>query len=755
MRRKFIRQSCSLLIYSSGVESDRPERRVSLFVKDRVEHILNYHNKTGWLINIHFWLLIMSLIPVVSGETSNGLKPCMLARLGSRLTVIPEPDLGRIRVLPLGHHLPEFQGLQVKWITDSSVSSFPDPAGVLPGNLVQKIGPTSVTFEYPVKDSKQILEYRLWSPFCPDLPDWRSTSVMFFELTIRNTSEVPSAGVLEFQLASEGDILQTESQSTAGLLYCWEFSLDQEKHSSSDIVEFIAPQVAAKVVPSKDVTQFRVNGSGDFVACGLQKDGWSYDQGVLKADVMIPPGASIQKRLAISFRTQSPVLKVDGQPCTILVPDPKVDVLATARTALKNYELIMNSNRRFENELLHGFHTEYQIELVSLGFQSFLSNTWIIRNPDGSPRYSEWEGRPLYHSTLDVVYNTSLFHLKYTPDLLANLLRQRPAYNQKNHLSHDIGKGLVIGKNSYPVKMIVEEDTNYILLQYMYARATGDFSIIREQTHLLKTLTEGLINADTDGDGLPNKGTINTFDDASSSINSAENQLYLGVKTAAALYAIQLMGRNVPELLQNRGKRISTVIQTIVDTINGSWLGDHYPINLASEKSKSKFVVLPYTKHQTSNPKPTASDSSDGYSNYIAHGLVPLLLFGEEEPAKWFEHMATHLENAHQKTNTEYGDAHRDGSTNVWISQNMWRDLAAAYLGSDLDFQKLHKQYWHNQEECFRRSRQVFDDKKQAPWLGFCDSPESSFLTYYSRGIPIIMLPQALSQTSFTRTGTP
>ena len=106
--------------------------------------------------------------------------------------------------------------------------------------------------------------------------------------------------------------------------------------------------------------------------------------------------------------------------------------------------------------------------------------------------------------------------------------------------------------------------------------------------------------------------------------------------------------------------------------------------------------------------------------------------------------MVTHLMTAHLKTNTDFGDSHRDGISNVWISQNMWRDLAAAYLGAELDFKKLHSQYWHNQMVCFQRSRNLPDNAVSSPWTGFCDSPESSFLTWYSRGIPLILLPRAM-----------
>ena len=75
---------------------------------------------------------------------------------------------------------------------------------------------------------------------------------------------------------------------------------------------------------------------------------------------------------------------------------------------------------------------------------------------------------PFFHSTLDVVFNTAPFHIMFTPDLLKNLLLNWPKYSVDGHLPHDMGRGFIIGKNQYPVKMSIEEDTNYLLLSFLY-----------------------------------------------------------------------------------------------------------------------------------------------------------------------------------------------------------------------------------------------------------------------------------------------
>ena len=195
-----------------------------------------------------------------------------------------------------------------------------------------------------------------------------------------------------------------------------------------------------------------------------------------------------------------------------------------------------------------------------------------------------------------------------------------------------------------------------------------------------------------------------------------------------------------------------------------SWSKDHYPIFIKTDRDDSikplhaqiisksdrngtKHILLPYDPDKTDGMIiHDTNDDHDGYSNYIAHGLIPLFFVGKGRQLLPADKLSQHLLIASKKTSTKYGDSHRDGQTNVWVSQNMWRDLVALYLGLplDLDLEYEHK-YQALQDDCFQKY------SSKGSWYGFCDSPVNSFLTSYSRGIPIIAFPLAKHHISYSK----
>jgi hypothetical protein len=294
--------------------------------------------------------------------------------------------------------------------------------------------------------------------------------------------------------------------------------------------------------------------------------------------------------------------------------------------------------------------------------------------------------------------------------------------------------------------MTIEEDSNFILLHHLYYHFTGSDALVREQKQFLLDLAQKMIAMDTNGDGLPDQGSINTFDDAPRSINASQNQLYLGVKMMAALAALRAMPAfaDAPESWKNSA---SAAVEKIAQTIKASWRDDHYPIAVGEQKFKRIGVLLPSGSKQSpaeAPTKPLSADDPSGYSNYLANGLVPLFLTGCENLVPSIPELSDHLINAHLMTETKYGDAHRDGWSNVWISQNIWRDASAMYLKTPFDFNTFVSKYWASQMNAFsaRSSNPV--------WEGYCDSPENSFLTSYGRGVDILVYPYAERKMSLS-----
>jgi len=70
---------------------------------------------------------------------------------------------------------------------------------------------------------------------------------------------------------------------------------------------------------------------------------------------------------------------------------------------------------------------------------------------------------------------------------------------------------------------------------------TGGRQYATKYEALSKRLARFLMDADTTGDGIPNRGTANTIDDASPAVQYAKKSTYLGVKTLCALKSVERM----------------------------------------------------------------------------------------------------------------------------------------------------------------------------------------------------------------------
>ncbi|MBN1879431.1 hypothetical protein JW823_04905 [bacterium] len=691
----------------------------------------------------------MQSSPAGRTSTSSPEPPVQLSRLGSRLTIIPEPDRNRIRVLPIGHCFTEFSGLTLTVTADKKTTLCPSCNPNESSQINRTLTPTSIAYSIPVPgtpmDQPALLEYRLVSPLTPNIQRWRTAPVMLAELTLTNPG--PIAVTCQVSLSGLTNQLHKVETANNAILLSTPLSIpiDQQSVVNYEIRDYLAPQLRSTPAKQSGTTGFSSVINGTFTMIAQRDDGWLAElklgTGRLTSTLTAQAGQSARTVCAITFHTNSPVLSIDGNLCPFAYTADFNNASDLAEAALRHAQDLLETDAR-TCRILGGpsqFEAAIAYEaLRQIALQSFLSNTWLVRQPDGSTRYSEWEGFPLFHSTLDVVFNTSLFHLAFAPDLLADMLMHWPLYHQDGDMPHDMGKGLVIDRNAYPVRMTVEENANYLLLHAMLAARTGNNATAAAQRDTIDRLVRRLIASDTDSDTLPDTGVINTFDDAPPSVNSAPNQIYLGIKTAAALQAAAQVLSTV--LSKNTCAHALNRSQLIFKTIERSWTGTLFPIALpapqstAPEQGKVTGVLLPLDHDKPINTS-NGNEDPNGYCNYAAHGLVALWLCGLSAPVDLETRMRFHLESAHEKTQTGYGDSHRDGHANVWISQNMWRDLAALYLGADIDYHRQHAKYLKLQVES------VTHRTGNCRWEGFCDSPENSFLTCYSRGIPILAFP--------------
>ncbi len=375
-----------------------------------------------------------------------------------------------------------------------------------------------------------------------------------------------------------------------------------------------------------------------------------------------------------------PVLTVFGQPASFKYRWLFTDADAVAAFGQRHFADLWRKGQLMEDLIANAGLTKAQADLIRFSFQNFLLNSWWVVRDDGNEWFSVWEGSCYFHSTVDVEYNDALVYLAFWPELLEMLLDEWSLFELQDEvgsfLAHDMGGELEVGKQAYHHPMPVEENANFLLLLHCLWRWTGDDELIKRHSGLAKRLTAYFERSDTTGNGFPNLGVANTIDDASPAVQFAREQTYLAVKTLCACHAASQMAEALEE--DEWAQQCQRIISRIRRTLDEqAWLGDHYAVCL--ERSAEGLVDA-----WTGEPLSGELVGWDAYSIYTANGLLYLLLSANAPELNW-ERLRTDIVNAYWQTLTEYGCTHTSADrSNVWVSQNLWRDFVAAYLGVSL-----------------------------------------------------------------------
>jgi hypothetical protein len=417
-----------------------------------------------------------------------------------------------------------------------------------------------------------------------------------------------------------------------------------------------------------------------------------------------------------------PVLTVFGQPASFKYRWLFTDVEAVADFACRHFDELLAKANQMDELLPNSGLTKSQADLICFSFQNFLLNTWWVVRDDGAEWFSVWEGSCHFHSTIDVEYNDALVYLAFFPDLLELLLDEWALFEMQDevgsYLAHDMGGELEIGQQAYHHPMPVEENANFLLMLHCLWRWTGKHELIERHSGLAKRLTAYFERSDTTGNGFPNLGTANTIDDASPAVQYSREQTYLAVKTLCACQAATQIADALGE--NDWSNQCRKLVERIRKTLDEqAWLGDHYAVCL--ERSANGLVDA-----WTGKPLSGELLGWDAYSIYTANGLLYLLLSGNE-PDLNYQRICTDIVNAYWQSLTEYGCTHTSADrSNVWISQNLWRDFIAAYLGVQLP---------DNSSRYF--ALQTFMNTSGLT-KGFIDTYLTNNLCFYPRGITSI-----------------
>lgn len=384
--------------------------------------------------------------------------------------------------------------------------------------------------------------------------------------------------------------------------------------------------------------------------------------------------------------------------------------------------------------------------MAALALHSFLGNTWWTTRKDGRDWFSAWEGSCFHQSTVDVEYNDALMYFALWPELLEMLLDEwagfevdgsetlGPDGKGTSFMCHDVGACHVVGRQTYNHHMEVEENTNYLLMLAAWSFFTGELEKAAAKLPLARRLAEFVFRADTNGNGVPGKGVANTIDDASPAVQYGREQVYLAVKSQAALWALA-------ELEEKCGARDSQIehwraftSKSIEHIEEHAWLNDHYAVTLTRT---TEGLTDPWSGKAL---PPGELKGWDAYSIYTSNGLLYLYLAGLRMPPWHMSHLSQDIESANRATMTPYGGRHSSSADRiVWFSQNMWRDYVAAYLGIDL--LNNVERYWDYQA--------TTGDN----W-GAClyyDTTEQNNLNFYPRGATVFGMPLSAAGLSLNR----
>jgi len=432
-------------------------------------------------------------------------------------------------------------------------------------------------------------------------------------------------------------------------------------------------------------------------------------------------GSGTKWRLVWAAHTADPVLQVRGKSAHFRYNQYWSDLDAVMAAAVAERDENLAHSRRFEKLLEQAPHIMARRHLTALGFQSFLSNTFWCDVEDGSEWFSNWEGTCLYHSTVDVEYNLSLLYFAIWPELLVKTVDQWVHYGKEHTnsggliLSHDMGQGMTADKQAYPHEMPVEENSNFLLLLQAYCHWTGGTELISRHAEFIGRLTDYLLWTDRDDSGFPSEGTANTIDDASAAVQYARKQTYLAVKRVMALLAAaDLLSRAGHD---ERATRCRDAVRHAAPRIDSdAWIGDHYVVCI--ERDTAGLIDV-----WSGKPLPMSElQGWDAYSIYTANGLLLPQMINARCPLD-VEKLRADITNAMRETLTTYGCSHSTSDqANVWVSQNIWRDLVGRYLGAVVPM--IDSRYW---------DLQTFSNTADQSF-GFIDTYIGNELAFYPRG---------------------
>jgi hypothetical protein len=453
-------------------------------------------------------------------------------------------------------------------------------------------------------------------------------------------------------------------------------------------------------------------------------------------------------RLAMAWCTyDSAIFSVLGEKCPFKYNQYFLGLESVAKWAREKENEVKVNSSRVDNLIVSSNLGESVNHLLSQTLHTWLTDSWLVTRPNGQDWYTDWEGTCYFLSTTDVEYTMSPFYLSLWPELLEMELNQWSLFgrdateclgergNGLVFLSHDIGLRCGCLGQTYDHSMEVEESSNYLLMAYAHWRRTGRDNVILDHPEFIRKLLDFIVACDTTGNGMPDKGCVNTIDDASPAIQYGTEQIYLSVKAMAACQVGAKMLEHTGERSLERYIKFSKNTLHTVESLG--WLNDHYIVCLSKTMDG---LIDPWSD----TPLQGELEGWDAYHIYTENGLALLDMVGYDSGLSQV-HTRQDIETSTRQTLGKYGSRHTSyvserlanvdidtvatsivytGIKTGWVSMNMLRDIAAAYRGIDL--LALAALYWDWQ--CTTNGQE---------YTGFFETFYSNDLHFYPRGVAV------------------
>lgn len=723
---------------------------------------------------------------------SEAFETC-IGKFGSRININPRPQQGICRQNPLGH-----ADYNVAYF-ETNPALYNDPATPvyyavraegddgrdiwysLPFNgrlqpftsIKQSQTLTSLTYTCRGPDLPVEVTYSFHAPFYPQDLKLCVAPYLLLDVTVRNLTSAERKGTVVVGQSLRG----TDTAQAAQGKGCFGVQFNLPIFQKLTQQAWLVDQKASDGVTAHVGTLGIPAGSkAQSTAATTDADGrtqlasnWADSASGLTWDFTVAPQASSTRTFAYVGWMGGQILEVKGVPYHFKYADLFADLFDVARYGFDQRAEIDRKVALFESTVANSSAPKALRDFLAFSFQSWVQNTFYCADPEGKDWFSVWEGCCKFHSTVDVEYNVAPLYFDYWPQLMKLTLQEWTGYIRDGILSHDMGMGLQANGMKYGHDMEVEENTNFVLLLHQYWRQTGDTAALEELFPAAQTLLDHVTACDTDGDGFHEVGTYNTIDQGSAAVQYAQNQTYLAMRALCAY----VCGAQMAEKLGQAAKaqEWTQKAQVTAKTLNEqAWHDDHYVVALNKQAQTQQMAAATAPEgdgdpdygglmegeyngngggyrgnnggyngnnggySQSYAPKPV--QGWDGYSIYTTNGMLYPMRVGLQLPGLDLDRLRTDLTRATLETLKRYGSPHTNRENNMWVSQNLWRDMAAAYLGMDLS--DTVQGYWDLQKYINRAKRGCFTDV-------YVYGNDSISLDYYPRGVAAFGLLPALA----------